>query len=61
MIKWIKLLRPGKTDEERIAREREITHLKHEIKNSIQAVQSGNRILQSMSGVVELNRRSKAP
>lgn len=61
MMRLIKLLRPGRTDEERIAREKEITHLKHEIKNSIQAVQSGNRILQSMAGVVELNRRSKAP
>lgn len=37
----------------------EITQLRHEIKNNIQAVQSGNRILQSMSGVIELNRRSR--
>lgn len=36
----------------------EIIRLRHEIKNSIQAVQSGNRILQSMSGVIDLNRRS---
>ena len=61
MMGILKLLRPGRTDEERIAREKEIVNLKHEIKNSIQAVQSGNRILQSMAGVVELNRRSKAP
>lgn len=35
----------------------EIVSLRHELKNSIQAVQSGNRILQSMSRVIELNRR----
>lgn len=37
----------------------EAKHLRHELKNSIQAVQSSNRILRSMSGVIELNRRGK--
>lgn len=37
---------------------RELVHLRHEIRNSIQAVQSGNRLLKSMSGAIELNRRS---
>lgn len=47
-----------KPREEVVAREEEITTLHHEIKNSIQAVQSGQRILQTMSGVIELNKRS---
>lgn len=34
----------------------EITTLRHEINNSIQAIQSGNRVLQSMSGMIELQR-----
>lgn len=37
---------------------REIKQLQGEIKNNIQAVRSGNRTLQSMTGVIELNRRS---
>jgi len=59
MINISKYLRPGRPDKEREEREKELTRLQHEINQTIQAVQSGNRILQSMSGVVELNRRSK--
>lgn len=40
---------------------KEIVQLRHEIKNSIQAVQSGNRVLQSMTKVVELNNRRSKP
>lgn len=47
-----------KPREETEAREREITTLRHDVKNSIQAVQSGQRILQTMSGVIDLNKRS---
>lgn len=54
IMTWIKkFLPPPRSNRE------EIIQLRHEIKNNIQAVQSGNRILQSMSGVIELNRRSK--
>lgn len=59
MINISKYLRPGRPDKERKAREEELTKLRHEVNQTIQAVQSGNRILQSMAGVVELNRRSK--
>lgn len=61
MINISKYLRPGRPEKERVEREEELTKLQHEINQSIQAVQSGNRILQSMAGVVELNRRSKSP
>lgn len=46
--------------EEREAREREIMYLCHKINNSIQVVQSGQRILNNMSGVIELNKRGKS-
>jgi hypothetical protein len=59
MISLSKYLRPGRPEKERKEREKELTQLQHEINQTIQAVQSGNRILQSMAGVVELNRRSK--
>lgn len=36
----------------------EIVHLRHQIKNDIQAIRSGNTLLKSMSGVIDLNRRS---
>jgi hypothetical protein len=53
MPDWIKqFLPPPKATKE------EARHLRHELKNSIQAIQGGNRILQSMSGVIELNRRN---
>lgn len=35
----------------------EIQRLRHQINNDIQAVQSGNRVLQSMSGMIELSQR----
>lgn len=53
-----KLLSGQRSREEKEAREREITSLRHDVKNSIQAVQSGRRIIQTMSGVIELNKRS---
>lgn len=53
-----KLLSGQRSREEKEAREREITTLRHDVKNSIQAVQSGRRIIQTMSGVIELNKRS---
>lgn len=53
-----KLLSGQRPREEKEAREREITSLRHDVKNSIQAVQSGRRIIQTMSGVIELNKRS---
>lgn len=37
----------------------EIQSLRHEINNHIQAVQSGNRVLQSMSGTIDLVQRGK--
>lgn len=59
MMEGIKQLLSGKRPREEVeAREREITTLRHEVRNSIQAVQSGQRILQTMSGVIELNKRS---
>lgn len=52
IMQWVKkLLPPPRTNKA------EITQLRHEIVNNIQAVQSGNRILRSMSGVIELNKR----
>lgn len=36
-------------------KDRQITELRHEIKNSIQVVQSGNRLIQNMSGAIALN------
>ena len=53
-----KLLSGQQPREEKEAREREIASLRHDVKNSIQAVQSGRRIIQTMSGVIELNKRS---
>lgn len=44
----------------REAREQEIRIVKSEITNSIQAIQSGNRILATMSGMIALQ-RSKTP
>lgn len=59
MMDRIKQLLSGRKPREVTeAREREITSLRHEVKNSIQAVQSGQRILQTMSGVIDLNKRS---
>lgn len=59
MLEGLKHLLAGKRPrEEEEAREREITHLRHDVKNSIQAVQSGRRIIQTMSGMIELNKRS---
>jgi hypothetical protein len=52
---WLSGRKPREVTEER---EREITSLRHEVKNSIQAVQSGQRILQTMSGVIELDKRN---
>lgn len=37
----------------------EITTLRHQLKNDIQALQSGNRVLQSMSGMNDLIQRGK--
>lgn len=39
------------------ALDREITDLQHEVTNSIHAVRSGHRLLQTMSGAIDLNRR----
>lgn len=61
MINISKYLRPGRPQKEREEREKELNRLQQELNQTIQAVQSGNRILQSMAGVVELNRRSKSP
>lgn len=59
MMARLKRLLSGRPPREvREARETEIRELKSEITNSIQAVQSGNRLLQSLSGMIELNRRS---
>lgn len=58
MLRMLARTLSGRTPrDKRAAKEREIEEVKSEIRNSIQAVQSGNRILQSLSGVVELNRR----
>lgn len=51
MVEWFKKHFPGSD-------KHAITELRHELKNSIQAVQSGNRVLRSYQGMVELNRRS---
>ena len=59
MINRLKQLLSGRKPREVIeARDLEIKTLQHEVKNSIQAVQSGQRILQTMSGVIDLNKRS---
>lgn len=56
MMDHIKRMLSGRKPREAVeAREREITHLRHEFKNSVQAVQ---RLLQTMSGVIDLNKRS---
>ena len=34
-----------------------VTELRHELKNSIQAVQSGNRIVKPYSGMIEINNK----
>lgn len=52
IMEWVKKFLPPPR-----AAKAEALELRHEILNSIQAVQSGNRILRSMSGVIELNRR----
>lgn len=39
----------------------EARHLRHELKNNIQAIQGGNRILRSLSGAIDLNRRGPRP
>ena len=59
MINRLKQLLSGRKPREVIeARELEIKTLHHDVKNSIQAVQSGQRLLRTMSGVIELNKRS---
>lgn len=58
MLRMLARTLSGRTPrEKRAAKEQEIEQVKGEIRDSIQAVQSGNRILQSLSGVIELNRR----
>ena len=52
---WLSGRKPREVTE---ARELEIKTLRHDVKNSIQAVQSGQRLLRTMSGVIELNKRS---
>lgn len=37
----------------------EIVHLRHQLKNDIQALQSGNRLMQSMSGMNRLAREAE--
>lgn len=56
IMAWVKKFLPPPR-----SNRREIVELRHEIKNSIQAVQSGNRVLQSMTKVVELNHRRSKP
>lgn len=59
MFTRLKQVLSGQKPREEIkAREEEITTLRHEIKNSIHAVRSGHHLLQTMSGVIDLNKRS---
>lgn len=53
IMTWVKKLLPDRKTKG------EIQRLRHQLNNDIQAVQSGNRVLQSMSGMIELSQRGK--
>lgn len=56
MFSLSRLLTGRASKEERAAVDREILEHKGAIRNSVQAIQAGNRILESLSGTMELNR-----
>lgn len=53
IMAWVKSLLPERKTKT------EIRELRHQLKNEIQAVQSGARVLQSMSGTIDLVKGTK--
>ena len=61
MLDSLKRLLSGQRPQaEKEARERELAVVQHSVKNSIQAVRSGRQIIETMSGMIELNNRSRS-
>lgn len=56
MFSLKQLIGGAQSTETATAREREIAEVKSVLSDSIQAIQSGNRILSTMSGMIELQR-----